>query len=131
MARALRKGPASSPRKVAGGIRLGRSTDREKRSAPRIPVRERISVLYPEFESTIRDLSLAGAFIEDKRPLRVGQTLRLRIPGNRGPIDVLAMVRRVEPGTGMGVEFLEMNHSSHEHLRLLVSRLSSSPTSNQ
>jgi len=96
----------------------------ERRNTRRVKATDPIPVLYPEFEATLRDLSEDGAFIEDKRPLKVGQTLRLRVPRDHGGIDILAMVRRVEPGRGMGVEFLEMNYSSREQLRQLVARLS-------
>ena len=96
----------------------------EKRGAPRFVARDRILVCYPEFEPIIRDLSEAGAFIEDRRPFRAGQTFRLRIPREDGVIDILAMVRRVDLGHGMGVEFLEMSYSSREHLRQLVTHVS-------
>jgi len=98
----------------------------EKRGAPRFVARDRIPVHYPEFEPLICDLSEAGAFIEDRRPFRAGQTFRLRIPREEGAIDILAMVRRADPGHGMGVEFLEMSYSSREHLRKLVNHLSRS-----
>jgi len=96
----------------------------EKRGTPRFVARDRIPVRYPEYEPILRDLSEAGAFIEDRRPFHPGQTFRLRIPREDGDIDILAMVRRVEPGHGMGVEFLEMTYSSREHLRQLVTHLS-------
>lgn len=96
----------------------------ERRGEFRSSVRERIPVHYPDYEPLIRDLSLSGAFIQDKRPFRMGQTLRLRLPLENGPIDILAMVRHMESGMDMGVEFLEMNYSAREQLRLILARAS-------
>ncbi len=90
--------------------------DEEKRSAPRLRPTFPLYVEYAE-RSSVRDISLSGAFIEDKRPLPSGQRFQLRFwLGAIEPVVVNAAIRRVEEGQGMGVEFLSMSPADYDHL---------------
>jgi len=77
---------------------------------------------YPGMRSAVRDLSLAGAFIEDERPLPIGRIFRLRLasPVLGTELDVDAVVRRVEPHTGMAVEFVSLSKEVKKVLEGIV-----------
>ena len=79
---------------------------------------------YPGMRSAVRDLSLAGAFIEDDRPLPVGRIFRLRLssPTLGTEMDVDAVVRRVEPHAGMAVEFVALSKEAKKTLEEIVQR---------
>lgn len=92
----------------------------QKRSAPRIRPKIPLYVESPERRS-VRDISLSGAFIEDKHPLPPGQRFQLRFwLGAIEPLVVDAAIRRVEEGEGMGVEFLSMTPADYDHLRAFL-----------
>ena len=84
--------------------------DHNRRGAPRVSARE-ATVELLDFRPRVRDLSESGAFVEDPRPLPRGRMLHilLRIDEHAEAITLWGMVRRVEEGKGMAVEFLEMS----------------------
>ncbi|MGA3168490.1 MAG: PilZ domain-containing protein [Terriglobia bacterium] len=90
----------------------------ERRTSVRIVPHQAIIVEYPGLRSVLRDLSPTGAFIEDDRPFPVGRTIRLHLCGGEisQPVEVEAIVRRVEPNVGMAVEFIAMTREVHAHL---------------
>ena len=58
-------------------------------------------------------------------------TLRLRGPALTGPLEVCAVVRRVEAQVGMAVEFVSMSEEALKALRLLAGpQPNLSPTAN-
>jgi len=80
---------------------------------------------YAGSQSEVRDLSMTGAFIEDHHPLPVDRKigLGLHIESHRGEIEVEeAVVRRVTPATGMGVEFVALTVDSRRRLREFLRR---------
>ncbi len=95
----------------------------EQRLHRRIKPDHSISVECPGLRAVIRDLSETGAFIADERPLPVGRQLDLRFPVDGGsglPIQVRAVVRRVEPHVGMAVEFTSLSQEAAAGLRQMV-----------
>ncbi|MFQ5816654.1 MAG: PilZ domain-containing protein [Terriglobia bacterium] len=95
--------------------------DYERRGQPRIKPAKAIFVEYPGYQAQIRDLSLGGAFIEDHRPIARGRVVQMRLLLDGGtPIVAKAIVRRVEPDIGMGVEFIEMTADDRNRLREFV-----------
>lgn len=83
-----------------------------------------IQAEYPGMRSGVRDLSLAGAFIEDERPLPVGRLFKLRLSSAHfsAEIEVDAVVRRVEPHVGMAVEFVALTAEAKKCLQAIVER---------
>lgn len=79
---------------------------------------------YPGMRSVVRDVSLAGAFIEDDRPLPVGRVFKLRLSSERVPteIEVVSVVRRVEPHVGMAVEFVALSKEAKKSLEAIVAQ---------
>ncbi len=93
----------------------------ERRSGPRVKPKETLLVDYPAYRASVRDINLSGAFIEDPRPIPPGHVIRLRIQLSANEsITANVMVRRVEVGRGMGVEFLAMNDADRHRLRKIV-----------
>jgi len=90
----------------------------DRRCGPRLPAHE-AAVELLDFRPRLRDISQTGAFIEDPRPLPAGRILRLLIrlsPDSRA-ITVWGMIRRVEEGKGMGVEFVQISPGDRAFLR--------------
>ncbi|MFQ5926518.1 MAG: PilZ domain-containing protein [Terriglobia bacterium] len=94
----------------------------ERRVRPRIKPESALVVEYPGLQTLIRDISTTGAFIEDERPLPVGRVidLGLRRTSSHPPIELRAVVRRVEPQVGMAVEFIALSEEAEAQLREIV-----------
>lgn len=97
--------------------------DHERRVGSRIPAHE-VAVELLDFRPRLRDISQTGAFIEDPRPLPRGRTLQLLIrlgPDSRA-ITVWGMIRRVEEGKGMGVEFVQISPDDRAALKAFLQK---------
>jgi len=70
----------------------------------------------------VRTISLGGAFLESKRRLAVGDSIRVEIRAGLRRIHSTAVVRNVAPDGG-GIEFVHMPQEDREKLRRLVRRL--------
>ncbi len=55
------------------------------------------------------DLSTGGCFIATNHPLPLRTRVKLRLAQGKESVEILATVRAVRPGTGMGMEFLEID----------------------
>jgi hypothetical protein len=73
--------------------------------------------------SRIRTLGLGGLFIATPHPPPVGAILKLVFEVPTGDVRARAIVRNVEPGAGMGIEFTGMNFDDRGRLRLLLKKL--------
>lgn len=95
--------------------------DHDRRGQPRITPPKEVRVEYPDHHPRVRNLSLSGAFIEDPRPIPRGRVIRVKLViDGEPPILAKAMVRRVEPEVGMGVEFIELSSEDQNRLRQFV-----------
>lgn len=82
----------------------------ESRSYLRIEPNRPLLAHYPQYLGRVRNISLAGAFIETERPLLPGQRLRITFWLElEHTFEIDAVVRHVEPLRGMGVELLNMS----------------------
>jgi hypothetical protein len=89
----------------------------ERRRVPRLRPMEPIYARCPD-ERRVRDIGLGGAFIEESHPLHAGRRVQLELRLATGePVVISGMVRRVEDGRGMGVQFLSMTETHHNRLR--------------
>jgi len=79
--------------------------------------------------SRMETLSLGGLFIRTSAPPPVGSMIRILIDMPSGEVRVRAIVRRVAPGLGMGIEFLFMAPEDrarlNHQLKLLFKQLES------
>jgi hypothetical protein len=87
----------------------------ERRWAPRYAFRAELEI---EWGSTLlrgstRDVSSNGMFIECADPLWVGAGFTARLSLNK-PVKVDCLVKRVEPGRGMGV-VVTVSEEQHRH----------------
>jgi hypothetical protein len=77
--------------------------------------------------SRVAMIGMGGLFISTNNPAPIGENLRLyfEIPG--GDVRARAIVRSVEKGKGMGVEFTAMGQEQRARLHRLLSRLLADP----
>jgi hypothetical protein len=73
--------------------------------------------------SRVKTLGMGGVFLCGSNTMRVGTNLTLvfEVPG--GMVLAEAVVQNIEPGEGMGVEFVNMNPQSRVLLEGLLRRL--------
>ena len=96
----------------------------ERRRFPRYPYRTGVKMEWgaQTMERQTRLLSIGGMFIECPDPLWVGATfsalLQLDVP-----VRVDCVVRMVEAGQGMGVEFLDVAAEAREQIERCVATL--------
>ena len=79
--------------------------------------------------SLISDLSHTGAFIKTSNPAVVGAVLQVRLDAPRREICAEAVVRRVEPGQGMAVEFESMTEDDRARLHAWIRQLETAQVS--
>lgn len=92
--------------------------DYDRRCALRLSAAGAVAELL-DFRPRVRDISEGGVFIEDPRPLPRGRMLRLliRLDERSRAFTALGLVRRVEEGKGMAIEFMEMSATDQALLR--------------
>ena len=74
--------------------------------------------------SQVRDLSLGGLFVETASPRAVGALTALDFLVQEGPIRADAVVRHLNPGHGVGLQFITMRDRDRSHMATLLNRLS-------
>ncbi|PYT78062.1 MAG: hypothetical protein DMG40_21435 [Acidobacteria bacterium] len=96
----------------------------ERRWAPRYSFRASLDIEWGSalLRGNTRDISSNGMFIEVPDTLWVGAgfTARLHLPR---PVKLDCLVKRVEPGSGMGVSVALSESESHKAYRELLSSL--------
>lgn len=89
----------------------------ERRVHRRIKPERMLVVEYPDYLGRVVDLSPSGAFIEDERYVSPGETLPFRIwLTATESVEMTGVVRRVEEGNGIAVEFVGLK--AEEYTRL-------------
>jgi hypothetical protein len=76
--------------------------------------------------SRVRNVSLAGLFIETRKPMVVGAKTELDFLVQDGQIRAEAVVRHVNPRRGVGLKFTAVKEGDRPHLAALLNRLSRS-----
>jgi hypothetical protein len=93
----------------------------------RVPLAKGIFVAWQESSrkevSRIRTLGLGGLFIATSKPAPIGAILKLIFEVPNGDVRARAVVRNVEPGAGMGIEFTGMNYEDRGRLTQLLKKL--------
>ena len=69
------------------------------------------------------DLSTGGCFLATNSPLSLRTRVKLRLSQGKESVEILATVRAVKPGTGMGMEFLEIDPPQFAILQLWLAPL--------
>jgi hypothetical protein len=97
--------------------------DRDRRLEPRVADEGVVHVEYIAPSPQVRDLSASGVYLADPRQLRLGQTVKLRLGlGSAPPFQVTGMVRRVDPGQGFAIEFIQLETADRRHIKEYIAR---------
>jgi hypothetical protein len=75
--------------------------------------------------SRVKNLGVAGLFIETKRRAMVGGKAEIDFLVREGAIRAEAVIKRVETGKGIGVKFTAVKESDHRVLVAVLNRLQS------
>jgi hypothetical protein len=99
-----------------------KSTERKPLPRYNYPIEVVIGWGSKTIEARTRNISLRGMFIDMSQPLWLHAefTVRLSLPE---PIELDCVVKRVEPGRGVGVEFKDPPEAEREQLESLVAAL--------
>jgi hypothetical protein len=73
--------------------------------------------------SQVRNISLGGLFLETPMSRRLGSTVKLEFLVQEGQIRADSVVRRVEPGRGLGLKFTAVSDEDSPRLATLMNRL--------
>ena|SRR6267143_1362737 len=73
--------------------------------------------------SRVRDLSSRGLFVQTRQPKPLGAKANLHFLVEEGQIRAEAVVRRVEPGRGLGLQFTAVREEDRRRLADLMRRL--------
>src|SRR6266481_3678114 len=101
-----------------------------KRHTSRVDAPEVVLVIWScdghDEISHVRDLSLGGLFVETASPRTLGATAVLEFLVQEGQIRADAVVRHLNPGHGVGLEFTAIMDGDSTQLAALLNRLSRS-----
>jgi hypothetical protein len=94
--------------------------DHDRRLDPRVADGV-IQVQYVAPSPHVRDLSVSGLYLKDSRTLQRGQPIELLLRiGGEEPIRIRGMVRRVDPGEGMAVEFIQLSAADRRRIKEFI-----------
>ena len=100
-----------------------REQERDRRLEPRLADEAVLHVEYVAPSPHVRDLSASGVYLADPREVKLGQSIKLRLTlGSGGPFLVTGMVRRVDPGKGFAVEFIQLDAANRRRLKEHIAR---------
>jgi PilZ domain-containing protein len=106
---------------------MSAASGENKRRYPRVQLPKGMWVAWDNggrrWASRVQTLGLGGLFISIPDPPAVGTVVRLLFDVPSGEVRAKAIVRNVEPGQGMGVEFREMAMEDRARLQQLLKRL--------
>ena len=71
---------------------------------------------------SINEIGGRGMFVESNNPLWIGAEFRARVLLEQ-QLEVNCVVRRVVPGVGMGVEFVDLSEEAHARVEKLLEAL--------
>ncbi len=98
-----------------------------RRHHPRVETPDEVWVYWKcgglEDTSRVRDLSMGGLFVETEKASNVDATIRLDFLVQEGQIRAEALVRHVNPGSGLGLKFSALTEEDGPRLTALMTRL--------
>ncbi len=98
----------------------------ERRKHPRVSLRTELWIgqdgIFTRTDETLRDLSIGGAFVESRQVFPVGSILsfRFKVPNATSLISCTAIVRNMDVGNGLGVQFLDLAGESLRQIEQFV-----------
>lgn len=107
---------------------LGMAKFEKERRHPRVKAPKGLLVAWEagtrRSVSYLESIALGGFFIRTSQPPPVRSTLRILLELPLGDVRARAVVRRVAPSKGMGIEFIGMNPEDRARLNKLLRSLS-------
>jgi hypothetical protein len=98
-----------------------------RRRTSRVDTVEGVSVYWRsggrDDVSTVGDLSFGGLFIKTRTPRPVGAPVEVDFLVPEGQIRAEAVVRHLEPDSGLGLRFTAMPEGDRPRLGMLITRL--------
>ncbi|HEV8384237.1 MAG TPA: PilZ domain-containing protein [Candidatus Acidoferrales bacterium] len=96
--------------------------EEDRRLEPRA-VGETMAIEFTSPTPHVRDFSSSGLYVADPRPLQLGQPVEMRLAFGPGDVVVVrGMVRRVEAGQGMAIEFTHIDAAARRRIKDFISR---------
>jgi len=98
------------------------------REHPRVSLRTELWIgqhgIFTRTGEYMRDLSIGGAFVQSRQVFPIGSILNLRfkIPNVTNFINCTGIVRNMEVGDGMGVQFLDLSGENLRQVELYVQK---------
>jgi diguanylate cyclase (GGDEF)-like protein/putative nucleotidyltransferase with HDIG domain len=93
---------------------------KDRRSHPRMKCRVTIEMQseegVPPLFANVTDVSLGGCFVETSTILAPGSKIKLGFSMDDASLSVEGVVARLDPGTGVAVQFREMNREGRERM---------------
>ncbi len=102
----------------------GSATQVERRRSRRYPLDLILEIEWGSsvIEARVRDLSNHGMLVEVEEPLWIGANFSARLRVN-DPVALDCVVRRVEPGRGMGISYVTADSESQARILALLKKL--------
>ena len=105
--------------------------DDERRKYPRVSLETEVWLgqdgLFARTTERLANLSLGGAFIETRSGSKVNEIFSLRFALKNDYITSTVIVRNVQVGVGMGVEFLDLSPEGRDKLEAFLKSQSPTP----
>ena len=100
-------------------------TQPERRKFTRYPIQFDVELQwgFEVLPALITDISAGGMFIATNNPLWVGASFTARVALGE-PLELHCVVRRVLPGKGMGVLFVDVAEETRKRLEALIKTVS-------
>ena len=100
-------------------------TQTDRRKFPRFPIQFDVELQwgFEVLPALITDVSAGGMFIATSNPLWVGASFTARV-ALAEPLELHCVVRRVLPGKGMGVLFVDVADATRQRLEGLIKTVS-------
>ena len=96
------------------------------RKHPRVGLKTELWIgqdgIFTRTDETLRDLSVGGAFVQSRQVFPVGSILsfRFKVPTTINLISCTGIVRNMDLGNGIGVQFLDLSGESLRQVERFV-----------
>ncbi|MFN0278608.1 MAG: PilZ domain-containing protein [Pyrinomonadaceae bacterium] len=108
------------------------------RKHPRVGLKTELWIgqdgIFTRTDEIMRDLSIGGAFVQSRQVFSVGSivSLRFTMPNVTNLVTCTAIVRNMEVGDGLGVQFLDLSGENLRQVEIFIENtLNSTPGSAQ
>jgi PilZ domain len=108
---------------------MAETTPKKTRRHPRVKSPKGLFVAWEtgarRAVSRLETLSLGGIFIHTPEPPAIGSTINILLDMQNGDVRARAIVRRITPSKGMGIEFISMTPEDRARLNKQLQQLMS------